>query len=334
MVDDLADGSLFAELQITSWPPAVTQTLLRKSDGQRALTVRGKPSGRLRVALERPGYPPIVVRTVHLRLRAPTVLKVNVAWRGTEMVVAAAGQVIGSSHEFDPQGVVTPAEVEQTAAPIDHVDNARARGLRGRQVAALFSDRGGAAQALAARWLADLGQAANVLADLATLVRQGRRHHLPGLVRGIRQMVMGDDRDPALLQFCAALIDAPLVLYVPAAPAKPEQPSQLLAAAFDVASARDPGHELAIDLDVWLRHDVPWLNGASLPLGWLLKQTDEALLPARLKHDAPALGADMIQAAVEALCEVAGCLCLLAAQIHRAGLTAPDEPQAAAAAAP
>lgn len=332
MVDSLADGSLFAELQISAWPPAVTQTLLRKGDGQRTLTVRGKPSGRLRVALEREGYQPIVVHTAHLRLRAPTVLKINVSWRGTDMVVAAAGQVIGSSREFDPHGVVAPAEVERTAAPIDHVDNARARDLRRRQIAALFSDSGGAADALAARWLADLGQAANVLADLATLVRQGRRHHLPGLVRGIRQMVLGDDRDPALLQFCAALIDVPLLLYVPAAPAKPEQSSRLLAAAFDVASARGPAHELAMDLDVWLRHDVPWLSGASLPLGWLLKQAEDGLLPSRLKHGASVIGPEMIEPAVEPLCDVAGCLCLLAAQIHRAGLTVPDEPQTAAAA--
>lgn len=332
MVDSLADGSLFAELQISTWPPTVTQTLLRKSDGPRTLTVRGKPSGRLRVALEREGYQPIVVHTVHLRLRAPTILKVNVAWHDTEVVVAAGGQVIGSSHEFDPQGVVTPAEVQETAAPIDHVGNAHARDLRARQVAALCSDRGGAAEALAARWLGDLGQTANVLADLATLVLQGRQHHLPGLVRGIRQMVMGDDRDPALLQFCAALIDAPLVLYVPGAPAKPEKASQLLSAAFDVAPARDPGHELAMDLDVWLRHDVPWLNGASLPLGWLLKQTEDALSPARLAPAASVIGTDMIKAAVAPLCEVARCLCLLAAQIHRAGLTVPDEPQTAAAA--
>jgi hypothetical protein len=328
MVDSLADGSLFAELQITAWPPAVTQTLLRKSDGQRTLTVRGKPSGRLRAMLEREGYQPVVVRTVHLRLRAPTILKVNVAWRGTDMVVAAAGQVIGSSREFDPKGVVALAQVEQTAAPIDHVDNERARALRSRQAAALFSDRA-AAEALAARWLFDLGVAGKVLADLATLVRQGRRHHLPGLVHGIRQMVTGDDRHPAPLQLCAALNDAPLLLYVPAAPAKPEQPARFLAAAFDVASARDAGHGLAMDLDVWLNHDVPWLNGASLPLGWLLQQTSNALSPARLRQGAIVVGADIMQAAIAPLCEVAGCLCLLAAQVQRAGLKGRGEPQTA-----
>jgi hypothetical protein len=332
MVDSLANGSLFAELQISAWPLGVTQTLLRKNDGQRTLTIRGKPSGRLRVALEREGYQEIVVHTLHLRLRAPTILKVNVSWRGTDVVVAAAGQVIGSSREFDPKGVVAPAEVEQTAAPIDHVDNARARDLRRRQVAALFSGGAGAHKALAARWLSDLGLAAHVLADLATLVRQGRRHHLPGLVRGIRQMAMGDDRHPALLQSCAALIDAPLAVYVPAAVAKPEQPARLLAVALDVASARDKGHGLEMDLDVWLRHDVPWVNGASLPLGWLLKQTEDSLAPARLRQGPAVVGADMIKAALEPLCAVAGCLCLLAAQTHRAGLTAPDEPQRAAAA--
>lgn len=332
MVDSLADGSLFAELQISAWPPAVTQTLLRKSDGQRTLTIRGKPSGRLRVALEREGQEPIVVHTLHLRLRAPTVLKVNVAWRGKEVVVAAAGQVIGSSHEFDPKGVVAPAEIEQTAAPIDHVGNERARDLRRRQVAALFADGGSAPKALAARWLHDLGLASNVLADLATLVRQGRRHHLPALVRGIRQMVMGDDRDPALLQFCAALIDSPLAIYVPAAVTKPEQPTMLLAGALDVASSRDQGHGLEMDLDVWLRHDVPWVNGASLPLGWLLKQTEDSLAPLRLRQGPPVVSADMIKAAMEPLCAVAGCLCLLAARVHRAGITATDEPRTAAAA--
>ena len=77
----------------------------------------------------------------------------------------------------------------------------------------------------------DLGEDAQVLGDLATMVRQGRHHHLPGLLHALRLMVLGDEREPALLQFCAGLVDAPLILYVPLSPAKAQTPVDLLAAA-------------------------------------------------------------------------------------------------------
>lgn len=327
MTDDLAEGSLFAELQIASWPPPVTQTLLRKSDGRIALTVRGKPSGRLRVALDRAGYPPLVVRSVHLRLRAPTVLKVNVVWRGMEAVVAAAGQVIGSSREFDPQGVVTPRAVEETAVPIDHVDNGRVRDLRRRQAEGLVSGSI-TAGALAERLMADLGQDAAVLADLATMVREGRRHHLPGLLRALRLLVLGDDREPALLQFCAGMLDAPLILYAPTTPAKVEDPAARLAAALDVASVRDAAHELAIDLDAWLRLDVPWDAGGTLPLGWLLRQAEEAVRSEGARQGRPLFEAAIVRSApvVESLCRLAADLCRLAGGLLAAEIKAPVEP--------
>jgi hypothetical protein len=322
-MDDLAAGNLFAELQIASWPPPVTQTLLRKNDGRLALTVRGKPSGRLRVALERAGYEPIVVRTVHLRLRAPTVLKVNVIWRGDVAAVVAAGQVIGSSQTFVPEGVVTPAEVEETVAPTDHVDNARMRDLRRRQVAAFVSQSmsaGGVAEQL----LADLGEDMQVLRDLAKLVLQGGHYHLPGLLRAMRQLVLGDEREPALLQFCAGMLDAPLILYAPVTVPKADTPAALIASALDVASVRDPQHELAIDLDAWLRHDVPWTDGG-LPLGWLLRQMDEALRPDRLRPtvvEAETLRAPLV---VEAVARLAVCLCGLAEATMTADLKAAVE---------
>jgi hypothetical protein len=331
-MDDLAAGNLFAELQIASWPPPVTQTLLRKNDGRLALTVRGKPSGRLRVSLERAGHEPIVVRTMHLRLRAPTVLKVNVIWRGDVAAVVAAGQVIGSSQTFVPEGVVTPAEVEATAAPTDHADNARVRDLRRRQVAAFVSgsiSAGGVAEHL----LADLGEDVQVLGDLATLVLQGRHHHLPGLLHAMRLMVLGDEREPALLQFCAGLVDAPLLFYVPASPAKAQTQADLLASALDVASVRDPQHQLAIDLDAWLRHDVAWTDG-SLPLGWLLRQMDDALQADRLRSATPVVSDETLHvpSVVEALGELALCLCRLAEATMGADLKAAVEPPKAQAA--
>lgn len=314
-MDDLAQGRVAAELQIGVWPPPVTQTLLRKSDGRLTLTVKGKPSGRLRVALERDGFEPIVVRTVHLLLRAPTILKVQIVWRGNDAVVAAAGQVIGSTDEFDPEGVVSPAEIEQSAPPVDHVDNARRRELR-RSQAASFVAASPAGGALAERCLADLAPAALALEDLATLVRQGRRHHLAGLIAAVRLLVQGDDHQPALLQFCAGLLDAPLDLHVPLAPPPGDDPASLLAAAFDVSPTRDDAHGLAIDLDAWLRQETRW-PGGSLPVDWLLRQAELAVAPGRIMRGGAVLHEELARSPQvgEALCRLAECLGALARQL-------------------
>lgn len=138
-------------------------------------------------------------------------------------------------------------------------------------------------------------------------------------------MTIGSTGEPPLLQFCAGLIDAPLAVYAPATVTKPDHQVGLLAAALDIVSERDRGHGLEMDLDVWLQHEVPWVNGASLPLGWLLKQTEESLAPTRLRQGPPIVNAESIKAAVQPLCTVAGCLCLLAGRTYRAGVTVPDE---------
>jgi hypothetical protein len=323
-MDDLAEGRVVAELQISSWPPPVTQTLLRKSDGRLTLAVRGKPSGRLRVSLEREGYAPIVVRTVHLRLRTPTVLKVQIVWRGDSAAVAAAGQIIGSTAEFDPVGVVSLAEIDQSAPPLDHVDNARMREVRAKQAKALVSGSMSAGM-LAEQCLADLMPAVLVVEDLADLVRQGRSHHLAGLIAGIRRLVQGDEHGPALLQFCAGLLDAPLTLHVPRAQASGEDPVVLLAAAFDVSPERSAGHELAIDLDAWLRQEVRW-HGTGLPVGWLLRQAELAIASRQGTQGNVALSEDMVRSSLvgDALCRLARCLGVLARRLF------PERPQDAA----
>lgn len=314
-MSNLTEGRLAAELQIGVWPPPVTQTLLQKSDGQLALTVRGKPSGRLRVALERHGFAPIVVRTVHLRMRAPTMLKMQIAWQGNDAVVVAAGQTIGSTAEFDPVGVVSPADVEQSAPPLDHVDNARTRELRRKQAAALVSGSMSAG-ALAEQYLAELMPAVLVVEDLASLVRQGRYHHLAGLITAVRRLIQGDGQRPALLQFCAGLLDCPLILNVPINAQSGDDPAMLLTMAFAASPVRDAGHELAIDLDAWLRQEVPWLE-TTLPVGWLLHQVELAVVRGKRPGGSAVIGEEVVRSSSvsEALCRLAECVCILARQL-------------------
>jgi hypothetical protein len=278
--DELAEGNLFVEVQVPACPPSVTQTLTRHREGRRALTVRAKPSGRLRVELARSGYSPVVVRTMHLRLRAPGLLRLNVAWRGDDVVVAAGGQIIGSSGEFSPDGMVAPEMVEETEAPLDHVDNERERHARRRRAELLLQEIEGEASATES-WLAALGDGAQVVNDLVDLVRQGRRHHLAGLTDAIAHLVTGD---MPLLQRCVALFDAPLPLYAPISLAPQTSVAGLIVSALDVASARDHHHQLAVDLDVWLRHEHPWVGRQHVPVEALLLAIDAALMPVHPNH--------------------------------------------------
>ena len=320
--DSLGEGRLFVELQVSSWPPEVTQTLLSKREAPQALTVRARPSGRLRVELQREGYEPLVVRTQHLRLRAPGLLRLAVAWHGDEAVVAAGGQIIGSSGDFDPAGVAAPPLVqpetmremiEETVAPLDHVGNERARLARRRRIEALRDEiDGDAAQADA--WFAALADSVAVARDLVELVRQGRRHHLPGVADVLVRLVVGE---APLLQVCAGVLDAPLPLFVAPSPATESVSGAVLGGAFDVALERGPQHALAVDLDVWLAHEHAWRTGRRVPIAALLVAIEAALSVPRAGHldseaDRTLRTFFGEPAAVAALCGLVATVCTLA----------------------
>jgi hypothetical protein len=318
--DDLAEGNLFLELQVPSWPPPVTQTLLRNRDSRHELIVRAKPSGRLRVELMRPGYPPLVVRTVHLQLRAPGLLRLNVAWRGEDAAVAAGGQIIGTSSEFNPEGMVTPAMVEETEAPLDHIGNERARATRRGHAEALLQQIGGDV-AEARAWFGALAATAQATSDLIELVRQGRSHHLAGLIDQLVRMIAGE---APLLQCCAGLVDAPLLVHAPPSPPREISAARLMASAFDVVAARGQHHELAVDLDVWLHHEHPWIGGRTVPVEALLLAADAALSPPSANHidsqDDRLIRASFAEPQTAgALCAFATTACSLAASVMQSG---------------
>lgn len=329
MANDLDEGSVFTEFQVSSWPPPATQTILRKSDSRQGLTIRAKPSGRLRVELVRQGYQPVVVRSKHLNVRTPTLLRLKVVWRGMEAAVAANGQVIGTSSDVFPEGFVTPAEIQQTEALTDHVDNERARASR-LQRAKLMRARLGPEGAQLESWFASLATARQVVADLAGMVREGRHHHLAGLTAELSRLIVGGQRNEPLLQWCAGLVDKPLLVYAAMAlPARDSEPAALVKSAFDVTIARDERHQLGVDLDVWLQHEVPGPGGQPQVVAGLLGSIVEALRSAR--PDRPrGSGFDLIRGAfgqgggaIDALCAFALIVCQLADAVGSASREEP-----------
>lgn len=323
MADDLAEGNLFMEVQISAWPPPVTQTLLRKSDGRLGLTIRAKPSGRLRVELLRQGYEPVVVRSLHLNMRAPTLLRLNIIWRSAEAAVAANGQIVGTSGDVYPEGFVTPTEIQETEALTDHVDNERARAFR-RQRTEAARPQLDPDDAQYGNWFASLAMSSQVLADLVELAREGRRHHLPGLMSELAHLIVGSERDEPLLQWCAGMADAPLLVYASMAlPARDSDPVTVVCSALDIAPVRGEGHELAVDLDVWLRYEMPWPSGHTIPVAGLLSTIAEALTPLPSDRARPghleAIRAMLSQPnsrLVDVLCRFALTICQLSAALR------------------
>jgi hypothetical protein len=316
MANDLDEGSVFTEFQVSSWPPPVTQTVLRKSDRRQGITIRAKPSGRLRVELVRQGYQPVVIRSKHLDVRTPTLLRLNVVWHGKEAAVAANGQVIGTSSDVFPEGVVTPADIQLTEAPTDHVDNHRARASRLRR-AELMRARLGPEGAQIDGWFASLAAASQVVDDLAELVREGRHHHLAGLTAELARLIVGSQRNEPLLQWCAGMVDAPLLVFAPMVPpARTSEPVTRLMSAFDVKLGRDERHQLGVDLDMWLQHDVPLPGGQPIPVAGLLAIIVEVLRPARPDRSRGS-GFEFIRDAFSQNGDAVRTLCAFAANVCR-----------------
>ena len=319
MTDSLDEGRLSEELQVSSWPPTVAQTLVRKSDGRQGLTIRAQPSGRLRVELQRKGYDPVVVRSMHLNMRAPIHLRLNMVWRGTKAALAANGQVIGTSNDRHTKRFETPAKVHRAEAPTDDADNERARALR-RQRTELMLKRFGADDARTQSWFATLAMASQVVADFAELVREGRRHHLHGLMTELVPLIVGGEGNEPLLQLCAGAVDAPLLIHTSMASSQCEgEPPIALTSALDVTPAHGDQHERAVDLDAWLRQTIPWLGGQPMSVESALPTIVEALALPRPERPLPEhlefirnILSESSNRSIDALCEFALTVCHLA----------------------
>lgn len=230
------------------------------------------------------------MRTVHLRLHTSGLLRLNVAWRGDAAVVAAGGQIIGSSGEAIPEGVASPETLKETVVPVEGFP--------------------------LQRWIAALDDATRSLNDLNKLIQQQHRHHLSGMVDTLVRLVCGDG---ALLQWCARMLDAPLTVYAPSMPPQAGPPAALFAAAFDVATARETEHASAVDIDVWLRHEHSGLAARPVPVEALLLAIN-ATLPPRPDHvdseDDRLIRASLRQPQVIApLCAFATAICGMAASV-------------------
>lgn len=90
-----------------------------------------------------------------------------------------------------------------------------------------------------------------VLKDLRQHLLEGKHHHIRSVAGALRNLV-ADNKTMPLLQRCAALIEAPLILYTVADPAAPfpVKPHDHIALTTDIEPT--DGLRNPIDLDLWL----------------------------------------------------------------------------------
>jgi hypothetical protein len=91
------------------------------------------------------------------------------------------------------------------------------------------------------------------ITDLLSLIDQGNVDHVPGILARLRMTIAEGDPMP-LLQMCAAMVNRPLVVYVPpiTTSTKPLRSANLESIVYAISSIPTQLTKNAADLDVWL----------------------------------------------------------------------------------
>lgn len=100
------------------------------------------------------------------------------------------------------------------------------------------------------------------MVDILKLIEEGKLAHLKGLATRLRVLLADDPM--ALLQTCAAIVEAPLIVYVPpitrSDSCKITEPS-VVTLALAISSTPNGVAQNPADIDVWLASDAMRMNG-------------------------------------------------------------------------
>jgi hypothetical protein len=117
------------------------------------------------------------------------------------------------------------------------------------------------------------------LQDLMDLVGKGAFHHATGISSVIRKMIIKGTPLP-LLQYGAATIDAPLIVFTNAQPKlayPPDVPKPLNLIRLNVSAERRMLQRNPIDIDIWLKIPSSYINGEQVTNEFLLKKLGDTL---------------------------------------------------------
>jgi hypothetical protein len=253
------EGSLPGVFELPwPWPPRKTIGAIsrRLQDGQITLSI--EPTGRMRVRLTKGGAMQSEIVSCPLYQPTHTATTFCIIWKGSRLdvfvndtLIASAEDPIPDRYEFPPPNLSGPMHDFSE-------ENKRARERRRHTMAGTHARRG-RKRADNSYIFTGLSDAIMQIKDMIAHIERGETAYASGLSSQVRLLV-ADNKQPTggLLQWCAAIIDEPLILYTAANPrlplpkdvGPPVDNVKLNASATASLLKRNP-----VDLDIWL--DLP-----------------------------------------------------------------------------
>jgi hypothetical protein len=251
------------------WPPRACTILFRND----ALTLAAEPTGCLSTQVTAGGE---AFRFTSCRLilsdDAPTTTNIGVSWR----LPAAMNMIVGQNIVFSTEEPnLVPPEVRVTSGiPKDERDfskeNAEALEARRARLARVGQKPGRRSGGKEYAFQA-LHDEHRQISDLLDLIDRGQTYHVPGLLGRLRVLIADKNQMP-LLQMCAAMINKPLIVYVPPITTlkTPWPDASLASIVYAISSTATDMTKNPTDLDFWLQSRAMQVNGKMLNQGELL----------------------------------------------------------------
>jgi hypothetical protein len=249
------------------WPwPCATETIIAE---RAPVKVSASPDGRLVIEIveEESAHQ---FKTCRLILSEPTATFVAVSWRLPGTINAIVGQTIVLSTEQD----VPPEARIASGVPDDIRDFTKenAEALRARYDTLAGSKaqkkrKPNRREATTAELFEELHNIEREITDVLALINQGKTYHVRTLLRVLRNAITDTkDKPLPLLQLCAAIIDAPLIVYAPPISAlrQPWPIPGVESVAHLVSAMPTPLAKNNVDIDVWLKSRAAQSAGALL----------------------------------------------------------------------
>ena len=257
------------------WPwPCRARTKLVEREG---VAIFAEPGGSLTVRIVS-GRQVVEFQSCRLVFDAPTSTNVGVSWKLPGSVHMIVGRTIVLSADA---AELVPAEARiASGVPNDTRDfsqeNATALARRCQTLARYEADKKakkGRREASVKEIFDALATARQQIVELVEIVREGRLHHLDGLLRLLRLTIADRTARPLpLLQHCAAITNSPLLVFAPPinVDKKPLLMPGVQTLAFPINSVATDLLRNEIDLDVWLESRAVQLEGRVLSQSELL----------------------------------------------------------------
>jgi hypothetical protein len=245
------------------WPCPTRTQLVRRGPA----VIFAEPNGSLGVQITT-DEKVFEFQSCRLVLDGQTSTNVGVSWclpHAVNMIVGKAIVLSTENSELVPVEAHIPSGVPNDVRDFSK-QNADALGKRHNAFARYGAEKKlkvGRRDATADEIFDALQRAQQQITELLSLVGEGKVHHVDGLLRLLRFTVADRTAEPLpLLQLCAAMTDAPLIVFAPPITALKDPPPMegVETLAFPISAVATNLLKNAVDLDVWLESRAAQLD--------------------------------------------------------------------------